>query len=66
MNRYTFAFTGRVKGAIGAFHGCTQTVEAGTREAAELKLYDTHDHVHLPRLIDFRAPSMPEEEHENG
>jgi len=60
MNRYTFAFTGRAKGAIGVFHGCTQTVEAETREAAELKLYDTHDHVHLPSLIDFWAPGMPE------
>jgi hypothetical protein len=64
VNKYTFRFYGRTSGALGISHVCQQTVMAETREAAELKLYDTHDHIMRVQLVDFWAPGMPEKKEE--
>lgn len=45
MAKWLCQFHGRTRGAIGIFHYCEATVEADTREAANLKLYDDFDHV---------------------
>lgn len=45
MNKYTFSFYGKLAGAIGISYMHTVTVEAKTQEEAELKLYETHDHI---------------------
>jgi hypothetical protein len=49
--RYTFSFHGRTRGAIGIFYQCEATVEADTLEAAQLKLYDTHEHISACHLL---------------
>jgi hypothetical protein len=64
VNKYTFMFYGRTSGALGISRWCRQTVMADTREAAELKLCDTHDHIMRVQLVDFWAPGMPEEKEE--
>lgn len=53
--RYTAHFFGRAKGAIGIFHPCTATVEAANLEEAQLKLYDTHEHISGVRLEETPA-----------
>jgi len=38
-------FWGRENGAIGANSHYTRIIEADSKEAAHLKLYDTHEHI---------------------
>jgi hypothetical protein len=64
VNKYTFRFYGRTRGALGISSTFQQTVYADTREAAEIKLYDTHDHIMCAQLMDFWAPGMPEKKEE--
>ena len=45
MKQFIFVFIGRQKNAIGCRHDCRQIVLAETKEEAELKLYDTHEHI---------------------
>jgi len=42
---YTLRFNGRLRGAIGVFNEFEQTVRAADLEAANLRLYETHDHI---------------------
>ncbi len=61
MNKYTFRIYAREIGAIGVWQHFTLTVEANTREEAELKLYEKYEHIHGKDLVNFSAPGMPEE-----
>ena len=46
MQRYTYRFWGRVKGALGVHYKITTAVvEAESEEKASLKLYDTYEHI---------------------
>jgi len=47
---YTIAFTGRLRGAIGAFDHFTETMEAMTEAEARRKLYDKYQDVHNPTV----------------
>ena len=47
MPRFKITFRGRKNGAIGITTPLTCEVEAPDREAAILKLYDTHEHIHV-------------------
>ena len=47
MRLYRMIFQGRQVGAIGSMHTCAETVEAEDQQAAELKLYDTHEHISI-------------------
>jgi hypothetical protein len=50
--RYRFEFVGRQVGAIGTMSDYTVEVEADTQEAAQLKLYDTHEHIRIKRVTE--------------
>lgn len=46
MNHYyVVTFTGRMKGALGSFSPMQATVLAASKEAAILKVYETHEHL---------------------
>jgi hypothetical protein len=45
MQTYKMEFSGREKGAIGAWQRFNLSIEANTRDEAYTKLYDTHDHL---------------------
>ena len=45
MKTYHCKFHGKLAGAIGISYAHIVTVQAETPEAANLKLYDTHDHI---------------------
>lgn len=49
MFTYLAHFWGRSAGAIGVCHKCAATVSAPDVEAALLRLYDTHEHIHYVR-----------------
>lgn len=55
MNKYTFEFYGRFKNAIGIDYRHTAIVKANTEQEARLKLYDTHEHIHMCKLVRFHA-----------
>lgn len=46
MKQFIFLFVGREKGAIGSMQDCRRIVLAENRAEAELKLYETHEHIH--------------------
>jgi hypothetical protein len=52
MKTWLIAFSGKTKGAIGAFQNCAEEVEADSSEAAVLKLYDKYEHVLVNSVID--------------
>jgi len=48
MNTYSCTFRGRENGSIGSIHlGFCVVVNAENEKEAELKLYDTHEHISL-------------------
>ena len=51
MNKYTFDIHAREIGAIGIWQNFTVSVVAENQEKAELRLYDTHDHIHGKKLV---------------
>jgi hypothetical protein len=50
--KYTYRFFGKEIRAIGAFSEFTVTVDAESAKDAHMKLYDTHEHLHLVRLVE--------------
>ena len=50
MNKYRCFFVGRQAGAQGLFGRFVVTVLANSVEEANLKLYDTHEHISMPRF----------------
>jgi hypothetical protein len=50
MKKYKFTFLGVKLGAIGKRIKFTVTTEAENFEAAKLKLYDTHEHIHILKV----------------
>lgn len=44
---FSITFRGREKNAIGVSSTYTKVVDAVDFEAARLKLYDTHEHIHV-------------------
>lgn len=53
--KYRVTFSGRTRGAIGIFHQCSITVEAMDEEGAILKAYETHDHIHFPKVTEVQS-----------
>jgi hypothetical protein len=55
--RYLATFVGRQTGAIGIFYRCEQLLDLDTpdREAARMKLYDTHEHIQGLKLTPVPA-----------
>lgn len=53
MPKFQFEFSGRVNGALGAYSNHWRTVEAPNREAAQLKLYETHEHIRVIRCVEL-------------
>lgn len=51
MKKFTAIFNGRQVGAIGTFGEFKIEIEASDREAARLKIYDTHEHIQNLNLI---------------
>lgn len=47
MPIYKITFTGRLNGAIGILQNWTRLVDAKDFEQARIKLYDTHEHIHI-------------------
>lgn len=47
MKTFFIRFDGRTKGAIGIFTPCRLVLEADSADAALLKLYDTHEPLHV-------------------
>jgi hypothetical protein len=45
LKTFKFSFVGRLIGSIGKSYKCFKTIEAYTCVEAELKLYDTHEHI---------------------
>jgi hypothetical protein len=52
---FKITFTGKTLHAIGAFYQYSEIVEAGTKEAALLRLYDKYEHIHNPIFEDARG-----------
>lgn len=50
--RYRIKFSGRKIGAIGISYDHDLTVEADNPESALLACYETHEHIHNPRIFD--------------
>ena len=51
MKNYTITFVGRLNGAIGIMYETTLTVSAENEESATLKLYETHDHIRVMKIV---------------
>ena len=51
MNTYIATFRGRMIGAIGAFQAFKVILAAKDLEAANLKLYDTHEHIIQCKIV---------------
>ena len=58
--KYLATFVGRTRGAIGIFYPISTEVEAETPEAAELKLYDTHEHIQGLRFVELNSEDARE------
>jgi len=52
MKKYKFTFQGKKIGSIGKLQKFTITTEAENFDAAKLKLYDTHEHIHILKVND--------------
>lgn len=50
MKKYTFSILAVKIGAIGKRSKFIITTEAENFEAAKLKLYDTHEHIHILKV----------------
>jgi len=50
MKKYTFTFIGVKNGSIGKRQKFTVTTEANNFDDAKLKLYDTHEHIHILKV----------------
>jgi hypothetical protein len=50
--KYVATFSGRKVGALGVWSRFTVEVEADNKEAAALKLYDTHEHISDFKLVE--------------
>jgi hypothetical protein len=48
---YRFSFVGKRRGAIGAFSSFEASTEAASLKEAELKLYDSYDHVSIRSVV---------------
>jgi hypothetical protein len=57
MPRYRIEFVGRQVGAIGVTYRQVVEVEAENEEAAGLKLYDTHEHIHGAHIRRIEEPT---------
>lgn len=47
MKKYKFTFLGVLIGSIGARVKYNKTIEAENIGSAQLKLYDTHEHIYI-------------------
>jgi len=54
MKKFKCSFTGRTKNAIGIFYPITIIVEAENKEKANLKIYDTHEHLHHLTITEIK------------
>jgi len=45
MKTYIINFHGRESGAIGTFSSYTETIEAPSKQAAILRLYEKYEHI---------------------
>ena len=54
MTRYKAEFIGRGKNAIGIFYPIISHIEAENKEQANLKLYDTYDHIQQLKLTEVK------------
>lgn len=52
MKKFKVKFTGREVGAIGVFSHFELIIEAPDEDAARLKIYDTHEHLHFGVAIE--------------
>lgn len=50
MKNYKFTFEGVVIGSIGKKQKFTVTTQADSFDEAKLKLYDTHEHIHILKV----------------
>jgi len=50
MKKYTFTILAVKNGSIGKRSKFTVTTEAENFDAAKLKLYDTHEHIHVLKV----------------
>lgn len=50
MKKFTFNFLGRKNGSIGKRLKFTVTTEAEKFDDALMKLYDTHEHIHVLKV----------------
>jgi hypothetical protein len=57
MSRYRFEFYGRQVGAIGIMSNYEVEVEAETQQEAQLKLYETHEHISIKRVTEVEPSS---------
>lgn len=51
MAQYLCKFNGRKNGAIGKFYNFSIVVEAETKEEANAKLYNTHEHISNLKIV---------------
>jgi hypothetical protein len=54
IKKYRVHFTGRLKGAIGAFSTYVRTIEATSEYNALIKLYDEFDSVNQPDVKEVK------------
>ncbi len=67
--KYRVIFTGRKSGAIGIAGFVVLDLDAESPEHALMRCYETHDHIHDPRVIDLATnkpvglpgPMLPKE-----
>ena len=52
MAVFTLSFMGKSRGAIGVSSHHTASVEADSRDEAELRLYDRFEHIESLRVVD--------------
>lgn len=57
--RYRIKFSGRKIGAIGIFYPVALDIEADDPTDALLKAYETHEHIHNPRVYDAHGNHCP-------
>ena len=50
--KYRFVIQARLRGALGVWNTHTVTVEAADKDAARLKLYDTHEHISVLTCVE--------------
>lgn len=55
MKTYQIVFTGCKKGAIGIRYTISAIRSAESPEAAILALYDDYEHIHMPRVTEYKG-----------